>query len=208
MPNDIIRTLAVKTSATASSATSYDLGSEAGKVLYTPNLASGATITSGTQTDVNTALNYLGESVSDILGDFAQVETSPATYTHSVGDFIVYNNKLYKVTSAISAGSNLIVGTNITQTTVASSLAETKEVTATTDSNGFFDTGLSSDNYGLLWVKNVYSNNSGTTAQDFTWFALSKGGTADHITMQFKDWSGAVVFKNQSLTVTFSVIRI
>lgn len=120
MPNDIIRTLAVKSSATASGATSYDLGSEAGKVLYTPNFESGTTITPGTQTDVNAALNYLGGHMSDILGDFAQVETSPTTSAHSVGNFIVYNNKLYKVTSAISAGGNLVVGTNITQTTVGS----------------------------------------------------------------------------------------
>lgn len=43
----------------------------------------------------------------------ADVETSPATSAHAVGTKIIYNNVLYKVTSAISANDTLSVGTNI-----------------------------------------------------------------------------------------------
>lgn len=49
------------------------------------------------QTEVNETL----------AGSIATVETSPATANHSVGEYIVYNGQLYKVTSAITAGTTL-----------------------------------------------------------------------------------------------------
>lgn len=40
-------------------------------------------------------------------------DTSPATKAHAVDSFIYYNDSVYKVTSAISIGDTLTVGTNI-----------------------------------------------------------------------------------------------
>lgn len=48
------------------------------------------------------------ETYADTLaGSIATIETSPATANHSVGEYIVYNGQLYKVTSAITAGTTL-----------------------------------------------------------------------------------------------------
>lgn len=47
----------------------------------------------------------------------ASYEESPALYSHSVDDIIYYNNHFYKVTSAISPGNTLTIGTNITAST-------------------------------------------------------------------------------------------
>lgn len=57
-------------------------------------------------------------TVEDSIGSIAVIETSPATSAHAVGTYLVYNGKLYKVTSAISANEQLVVGTNIVATTV------------------------------------------------------------------------------------------
>lgn len=43
----------------------------------------------------------------DLAGSIATIETSPATANHSVGEYIVYNGQLYKVTTAITAGDTL-----------------------------------------------------------------------------------------------------
>ena len=45
-------------------------------------------------------------------GNLATIESSPATAAHAVGEYIVYNGQLYKVT-AIASGQTLTVGTNI-----------------------------------------------------------------------------------------------
>lgn len=48
-----------------------------------------------------------------ILGNLATIESSQATAAHAVGEYIVYNGQLYKVTAAIASGQTLTVGTNI-----------------------------------------------------------------------------------------------
>ena len=62
-------------------------------------------------------------TVEDLAGSVAVIETSPATATHAVGDYIVWNGKLYEVTTAIAVGETLTVGTNITATTVGEKLS-------------------------------------------------------------------------------------
>lgn len=55
-------------------------------------------------------------------GNLATIESSPATAAHAVGDYVVYNGQLYKVTAAIAAGETLTVGTNIEQTNLSNEL--------------------------------------------------------------------------------------
>ena len=62
------------------------------------------------------------DSFTSILNNIAQVETSPTTHAYSVGQYLIYNGQLYKVTSSIANGGTLTVGTNITATTVMSEL--------------------------------------------------------------------------------------
>jgi hypothetical protein len=60
--------------------------------------------------------------VEDLAGSVAVIETSPTTATHAVGDYIVWNGKLYEVTTAIAVGETLTVGTNISATTAGAEL--------------------------------------------------------------------------------------
>lgn len=53
-----------------------------------------------------------------VLQMIAQEETSPAAADHAVGEYIVYNGTLYVTTAAITAGADLVPGTNIMVTTV------------------------------------------------------------------------------------------
>lgn len=65
----------------------------------------------------------LATELAPILGNFASAETSPASASHAVGEYLLYNNRLFKVLAAISAGQQLAIGTNIGQTNVAAELA-------------------------------------------------------------------------------------
>ena len=68
-------------------------------------------------------------------GSIATIEPSPATQAHAVGDYIVYNGQLYKVTAAIAQGESLSVGTNVeaaTMTSAVNTLIKTAFVTDTT----------------------------------------------------------------------------
>lgn len=49
-------------------------------------------------------------------------EAMVATQNYSVGDLLIVGNTLYKVTAAVSSGAALVVGTNVTETTVAEQL--------------------------------------------------------------------------------------
>ena len=55
------------------------------------------------------------------MGSLATIEASPATQAHAVGDYIVYNGQLYKVTAAISPGETLTPGTNTAATNASES---------------------------------------------------------------------------------------
>lgn len=59
-----------------------------------------------------------------ILGDFATVEdTTTASKAYKVGEYLVYNNRLYRVTTAIASGGTISIGTNVVQTTVGDELS-------------------------------------------------------------------------------------
>ena len=49
-------------------------------------------------------------------------EAMTATKNYSVNDLLIVGNTLYKVTAAVSSGAALVVGTNVTETTVAEQL--------------------------------------------------------------------------------------
>ena len=63
-----------------------------------------------------------------LAADIATVETtSTASKAYSVGEYLVYNNQLYKVISAIASGGTLTVGTNISATSAGGELTSIKE---------------------------------------------------------------------------------
>ena len=57
-------------------------------------------------------------NLTDILGDFAKIETSPVTTNYAAGEYLIYEDKLYKTLVAITTGESLNVDTNIRLTTV------------------------------------------------------------------------------------------
>ena len=56
-----------------------------------------------------TSVDRLAEPVQQVYSfdSIAESEISPALKNHSIGDYIAYNGKLYRVTTAITAGSTL-----------------------------------------------------------------------------------------------------
>lgn len=66
--------------------------------------------------DIRDNMGGGGDAAS--AGSIATIETSPAATAHTVGEYIYYNTKLYKVIAAIALGDTLTVGTNIAETKV------------------------------------------------------------------------------------------
>lgn len=69
-------------------------------------------------------------SITDISDEakalFDNIATTEATTTaskaYTQGDYLILNGKFYRVTSAISSGGTITVGTNVSATTIAAEL--------------------------------------------------------------------------------------
>lgn len=65
------------------------------------------------------AAGHLQLEVEDIWGDFATVETTAtASQAYKVGEYLVMDGLLYRVTTAIASGGTITPGTNVVQTNV------------------------------------------------------------------------------------------
>lgn len=69
--------------------------------------------------------------IETIAGSLAMIESSPATTAHVVGEYIVYNGQLYKVTAAIAAGQTLTIGTNIEASNIINAVNSLEQFSAT-----------------------------------------------------------------------------
>ena len=77
--------------------------------------------------DVNGRLTQTTDSIQKQIVPTASIEKgATASKAYSVGDFLVKDGILYKVTEAIAEGDALTVGTNIDMTTIGSELSEIK----------------------------------------------------------------------------------
>jgi hypothetical protein len=79
------------------------------------------------------------------IGSLAVIETSPARTNHSKNTFLVYDGTLYKVTAAIAAGEDLVIGTNISATTAGAEIVSLNK-------------GLTVKSYELTGTTNYYGN--------------------------------------------------
>ena len=76
------------------------------------------------QLSLDSNVSSLNSAVSSILGDFATVQASTtASKAYKIGEFLVLNNLLYRVTAAIASGGTITVGTNVVRTTVGDEVA-------------------------------------------------------------------------------------
>lgn len=106
----------IETSSTASRA--YSIGEHLiyGGQLYTVTaaIASGGTLTVGSNIIASRIADELTSSNNAHAGDIANIEaTTTASRNYTAGKFIMLGNQLYKTTAAIATGATLEVGTNI-----------------------------------------------------------------------------------------------
>lgn len=65
------------------------------------------------------------QAIENLLGNFAAVEaSSTASRAYAVGENLVYDSVMYKVTTAIAQGGTITPGTNVQATTVAAACDE------------------------------------------------------------------------------------
>ena len=89
---------------------------------------------------IDEELSDVKNAISQNEASLATVETtSTASQGYDVDDLLVYQNRLYKVTSQIAAGGTLTIGTNIVATTVEAEIA-----------NGGSSADLTTVNFGDL----------------------------------------------------------
>lgn len=113
------------------------------------------------------------ELIENMLGVYATVEdTTTASKAYKVGEHLILNYVLYRVTAAISSGGTIIPGTNCVQTTVGDEIAndtlffKDKAVTATTgDILVINDERITADH---VVVECVWGNRNYITT-DVTW---------------------------------------
>lgn len=69
-------------------------------------------------------INSTNEAVNNIGANQATIEnTTTASKAYAVGDFLVYDGVLYKVTQAISSGGTISIGTNVVADKVGDEIA-------------------------------------------------------------------------------------
>lgn len=78
----------------------------------------------------------LNTEVESIKSDIATIETSStAANSYAIGQYLVYNNTLYKATKAITSGATLVVGNNIQATSVGTELKSLNDSITTSTTN-------------------------------------------------------------------------
>ena len=119
------------------------------------------------------------DAAGHIDGDFATVElTSTASQDYKVGDFLVYEELLYKVTADIDSEETIIPGTNCEQTTVS---AENKNRT-------------------LWWSNKSIASTSGSSGTLLT--ITDARITADHVLDKFVPANSSVITSGISCTTS------
>ena len=116
-----------KTAADLGLATPSDIPTDAGDIEFDDQETYAAGSVGAELSAQSNAISANEESITDTQSMVATVETTTtASKNYAVGDLLVYDGKLYKVTSAIATGATITVGTNVTQTTVESQIASAR----------------------------------------------------------------------------------
>ena len=71
-------------------------------------------------TDLKSKLEGLPFNFTNLIANTET--TNKASTNYAVGDYLIYNNQLYKVKTAISRNATLTIGTNIIATTIMAEL--------------------------------------------------------------------------------------
>ena len=69
----------------------------------------------------------LADQASQLAQNTAQIETAgTATNAHSVGEYVMISNALYKVTASVAKGDTWTIGTNVTAANIGSEISSLK----------------------------------------------------------------------------------
>jgi hypothetical protein len=160
-------------------------------------IATGAQETAGNaQTTANTASTNATNALNMIRSTSSDAYSSSKAY--SVGDHVIYNNKVYKCITACSAGSWSTNRSCFEQTTLMgavtdlnSALSDLEEAVGNNisyyksvglgsksiaaGSNGYFDTGVNSNRYPNVFFVAARAISSGASAVLFNWTIGSNG---------------------------------
>lgn len=89
-----------------------------------------ATAAAGSASDAHddaVAAAAVKDAVETMMGTYATVEeTTTASRAYKVGEHLILNNNLYRVTTAIASGGTITPGTNCVQTTVGDEIANSR----------------------------------------------------------------------------------
>ena len=92
-----------------------------------PTLANNATTTAGGMALDARMGKTLADQASQFAKNTAQIETAgTATNAHSVGEYVMISNALYKVTASVAKGDTWTIGTNVTAANVGSEIGSLK----------------------------------------------------------------------------------
>lgn len=127
----------------------------------------------------DTTMN-MQQLATNLLGDMASVESPTAKAVHAVGEYIVVDGVMYKVTAAIAVGNTITPGTNVTKTTAGAELAALNSRTpgscvfSVLNQNGTYNLPSSR---GILFV--TFGSGGGSTGA----FMLQQTGYSDLVTV-------------------------
>lgn len=125
--------------------------------------------------------------------------TSTASKPYSVNEYVIYDNKYYRVTAAISQGGSLVPGTNIAEDPVGTALTRiigvdnTQNTNITNLRNQLRSAGTSGTNFYFDYKNGKYGWNSsaGRGADTFHPFSDWQGGTLYAVNGGYAEVSGS-----------------
>lgn len=144
---------------------------------------------SGSGTDTNNSKYYAEQAAASqaaveglldtVLGNFATVESSTtASRAYKIGEYLVLNNHLYRVTAAIASGGTITPGTNCVQTTVGDEVA----------------------NNVLWWSSQAIASTSGASGTLLT--LTDSRITADHVLVKFEPSDPSAIISDVTCTTS------
>ena len=96
-----------------------------------PTLANNATTTAGGMALDARMGKTLSDQASQLAKNTAQIETAgTATNAHSVGEYVMISNALYKVTASVAKGDTWAIGTNVTAANIGNEISSLKSDSA------------------------------------------------------------------------------
>lgn len=99
-----------------------DIGSLAGRV----TAVEGTVASQGTAiTNLSTKIDGVEQDAQDMICAYNQASAT-ASRNYAVGDYFIYNDVLYRVTQAITAGGTIVPDTNCTTTNIGTELNQLK----------------------------------------------------------------------------------